>query len=155
MPTLKLKDGALTVSADRPETEITLDAWRAGARPEGGRFALVLPNDADVAEAAEALDRVDAVILHFPVFKDGRAYSQARLLRARYGYRGEIRARGEVLRDQVLFMARAGFDAFEAAETDAPGFAEALSEFSVVYQSAADGAPPAWRRRAAARAAAA
>ena len=61
-----------------------------------------------------ALGRLHALVaLEFPKFTDGRAYSQARLLRERYGYRGEIRAVGDVLRDQLRFMARSGFDAFE------------------------------------------
>ena len=59
------------------------------------------------------LDRLAVVALVFPSFRDGRAYSQARLLRERHNYRGELRATGQVLRDQFLFMLRAGFDSFE------------------------------------------
>lgn len=148
MPTLRLDDGRFALSAGG-EIEITLAAWRDGARPEAGRFALVLPNDADVGEVAASLEGFAAVILEFPLFKDGRAYSQARLLRERYGYAGEIRARGEVKRDQVLFMVRAGFDGFDVAEDRAAAFAEALGEFAHFYQPAADRAEPVWRRRAA------
>lgn len=148
MPVLKLTDGALRRCAEARATEITLAEWRDGARPEGGRFALVLPNDAEVSEVAATLPLFAAVVLSFPVFKDGRAFSQARLLRERYGYSGEIRARGAVLRDQALFMARAGFDAFEIECAAAFAFAEALDEFSAVYQHAADGAVAVWRRRA-------
>lgn len=148
MPVLKLADGALTPCTEEKAAEIALAAWREGARPEGGRFALDLPNDADIDEVAGALPRFAVVILHFPTFRDGRAYSQARLLRDRYGYKGEIRARGEVLRDQALFMARAGVDAFEVDCAEKEGFAEALGEFSYVYQRASDGAEPVWRLRA-------
>ena len=89
------------------------------------------------------------MILAFPHFKDGRAYSQARLLRERYGFAGEIRARGEILRDQLYFMARCGVNAFEFSNTSTLGADAALNEFSFVYQSAADKAQPAWRRRVA------
>jgi uncharacterized protein (DUF934 family) len=145
---LKLTSDGLKPCVEERATEMTLAEWRGGARPEAGRFALVLPNDADPSEAAATLSQFAIVVLEFPVFKDGRALSQARLLRERYGYRGEIRARGQVLRDQALFMARAGFDAFEIKCDEAAAFAEALGEFSVVYQHAADGAVAAWRRRA-------
>ena len=69
------------------------------------------------------------IALEFPVFRDGRAYSQARAVRERHGFKGEIRATGDVLRDQFLFMARAGFNAFEVKKAaDAEAFTQALSE---------------------------
>ena len=73
---------------------------------------VIWPNDRRIAELAPYLDWVALVALVFPTFKDGRAYSQARLVRERYAFRGELRATGQVLRDQLLFMHRAGFDAF-------------------------------------------
>jgi uncharacterized protein (DUF934 family) len=142
------KAGALAPAAGGAEVEITLTEWRAGVRPEGAGFALVLPNDADVAEIGVDARRFDAVVLDFPSFKDGRALSQAALLRARYGFSGEIRARGDVRRDQARFMARSGFTAFEAPAAAAKGFAEALAAYSVVYQSGVDGEAPAFARRA-------
>jgi uncharacterized protein (DUF934 family) len=148
MPVLKLTNGALAPCTEERATEISVAELREGARPEAGRFALVLPNDVAVDEVAAALSRFDVLVLNFPVFKDGRALSQARLLRERYGYRGEIRARGNVLRDQALFMARAGFDAFEIGCEATGAFADALRELTLAYQPAADGAPPVWRRRA-------
>lgn len=147
MPTFKLKNGQLTSSAERFAGEISLAEWRSGARPEGGRFALALPSDADVSEVAATLGAFAAIIVEFPTFKDGRAYSQARLLRERFGYRGEIRARGDVLRDQVFFMARSGIDAFEVEDGRLEDFATALGAFSHVYQASADGVVPVWRRR--------
>ena len=90
------------------------------------------------------LDRFAVVALEFPKFGDGRAYSYARLLRERYGFRGELRAVGNVLRDQALFMLRCGFDAFEVAEDSAlEGWRAALAEISVFYQPTADGRSPA------------
>jgi uncharacterized protein (DUF934 family) len=91
------------------------------------------------------------VALQFPKFRDGRAYSQARLLRETYGFRGTLRATGDVLRDQFHFLLRAGFDSFEVKKpADADAFAEAANRYSVVYQPSADGRTPALRRRAAA-----
>jgi uncharacterized protein (DUF934 family) len=98
------------------------------------------PNDRRVAELAPYLDRLALVALVFPSFKDGRAFSQARLIRERHGFRGELRATGQVLRDQFLFMLRAGFDAFEVTkDADAAAFAEAERRYSVFYQPTGDG----------------
>ncbi len=97
------------------------------------------PNNRKVSELAPHLDRLALIALVFPTFKDGRAYSQARQLRERYGFRGELRATGDVLRDQFLFLARAGFDAFEVKkDTDATAFVDALARYSVFYQPAGD-----------------
>lgn len=145
MLTLNLKT-ARARPASAALTETTLDAWRGDERPHGA-VALIVPNTVDVATLAEDLPKIAAIILEFPTFRDGRAYSQARLLRDRYGFAGEIRARGDILRDQALFMARAGFDAIEIDETRAGGVAEALGEFSAFYQQGADGSEPVWRRR--------
>jgi uncharacterized protein (DUF934 family) len=114
-----------------------------------GLTGVIWPNDRNVSELAPYLDRLALVALVFPKFKDGRAYSQARILRERYHFRGELRATGEVLRDQFLFLYRAGFDAFEVRKPeDAAVFRDAIARYSVFYQPAADGRPSALRRRA-------
>ncbi len=106
------------------------------------------PNSRRVSELEPYLGRLAVVALVFPTFRDGRAYSQARQLRERYGFRGELRATGDILRDQFLFLHRAGFDAFEVRkEADALAFAEAVARYSVVYQPAGDGRAPALRLR--------
>jgi uncharacterized protein (DUF934 family) len=74
---------------------------------------VIWPNDRKLAELTPYLDWIAVIALVFPSFRDGRAYSQARLLRERHGFRGELRATGQVLRDQLVFLQRAGFDAFE------------------------------------------
>ena len=86
--------------------------------------------------------------LEFPKFRDGRAYSYARLLRERYGFEGELRAVGDVLLEQLFFMLRTGFDAFEI-ESPNPleDYRTALADFSVWYQPAADGRPTAMQLR--------
>ena len=109
---------------------------------------VIWPNNRKISELAPHLDRLALVALVFPNFKDGRAYSQARVLRERYGFRGELRAVGNVLRDQFLFLVRAGFDSFEVTkESDARAFAEAVARYSVFYQPAADRRIPALRAR--------
>jgi uncharacterized protein (DUF934 family) len=118
----------------------TADAAKCAAHT--GRIAVCLAPDDDVAEVARHLDRFDLVAIEFPEFADGRGFSQARLLREAYGYRGELRAVGEFLRDQLYFMARCGFDSFELRADQDPGaLRAAFTEFSVRYQPAADGAP--------------
>jgi uncharacterized protein (DUF934 family) len=88
------------------------------------------------------------VALVFPTFRDGRAYSQARLLRERHGYDGELRATGQVLRDQFMFMLRAGFDAFQVKkQADAEAFAVTANRYSVFYQPTGDGRVTALNRR--------
>ncbi len=105
--------------------------------------ALALSNTDRVEDLASHIGRLKLIVLHFPKFSDGRAYSQARLLRGRLGYQGELRATGGVLQDQAPFMLRCGFDSFES---DQKGFGEALARartlFSVVYQPAEDDRSP-------------
>src|SRR3954471_9997317 len=109
---------------------------------------VIWPNDRRISELVPYLDWIALVALVFPTFKDGRAYSQARLLRERHGFRGELRATGQVLRDQLLFLQRAGFDAFEVTkDADASHFAEAIQRYSVFYQPTGDGRPSTLRTR--------
>jgi uncharacterized protein (DUF934 family) len=106
------------------------------------------PNDRRVSELEPWLKDLALIALVFPKFRDGRAYSQARLLRERYSYKGELRATGDVLRDQFQFLVRAGFDSFEVKKpADAQAFAKASARFSVFYQPSSDGRAPALRRR--------
>jgi uncharacterized protein (DUF934 family) len=113
-----------------------------------GSLGVLWPNDRRVAELEPWLGHLALVALNFPKFRDGRAYSQARLLREHFGFRGTLRATGDVLRDQFHFLVRAGFDSFEVKKAaDAEVFAKVLERYSVVYQSGADGRMPALRRR--------
>jgi uncharacterized protein (DUF934 family) len=106
------------------------------------------PNNRKVAELEPYLDRLAVIVLAFPNFKDGRGYSQARLLRERHGFVGELRATGQILRDQFLFLVRAGFDALEVVkQSDADAFTSTLSRYTVFYQGAGDDRTPAMRRR--------
>ena len=149
-----LRDGALAedpwvaVDDDAPLPAagtpiVSLARWqreRDILRARNGALGVRLPNAASVAAIADDLDRLALVALEFPKFNDGRAFSQARQLRERYGYGGEVRATGQVLRDQLLFMTRCGFDAFEIAKGDpVAAWADALAEFTVFYQPTGDG----------------
>ncbi|MFG1347653.1 DUF934 domain-containing protein [Xanthobacter autotrophicus DSM 431] len=129
-----LPDGAVIVSADRLLSDGAALAGR------NGEIGVAWPNNRDVSELQPFLDRLSLITLAFPKFRDGRAYSQARLLRERYGYKGELRAVGNVLRDQTLMMVRAGFDAFSFEKAaDAEAFGKALATYSVFYQPTGDG----------------
>ncbi len=105
--------------------------------------------DADEeVEALEGLLDVQVVALNFPSFNDGRAFSSANLLRRKLGFKGEIRAIGDVRRDQLEQMVRCGFDAFELAEGQDPeGALGALKVFSDVYQISISTPQPLFRRR--------
>ena len=113
-----------------------------------GSLGVAWPNDRRVAELEPWLGHLALIELVFPKFRDGRAYSQARQLRETLGYRGTLRATGDVLRDQFHFLVRAGFDSFAVKKpADARVFAETVERYSVSYQPAADGRVPALRRR--------
>ena len=129
-----LPQGAVIVSAAR------LLSGDPALAAHAGPLGVAWPNDKDVALLAPVLPRLALVALAFPKFRDGRAFSQARLLRERYRFKGEVRATGNVLQDQVLFMARAGFDAFALEKaSDVSAFREALARYSVFYQPTGDG----------------
>ena len=135
-------DGAILVSAARflEDPEALLG--------RGGKLGVIWPNNRNLDDLVPYLDRLAVVALVFPTFRDGRAYSQSRLLRERYGYDGELRATGQVLRDQFVFMLRAGFDAFEVKKlADAEAFAETVKRYTVFYQPTGDGRVTALNRR--------
>ncbi|WP_375786804.1 DUF934 domain-containing protein [Bradyrhizobium sp. Pha-3] len=135
-------DGAVLVSAER----FLADPEALLRRP--GKLGVIWPNNRNLDELVSHLDRLASVALVFPTFRDGRAYSQARLLRERYGYDGELRATGQILRDQFVFMTRAGFDAFEVKkDADADAFAQTMKRYSVFYQPTGDGRVTALNRR--------
>lgn len=113
-----------------------------------GRVGIWLDSDQDPADIADDLGRLALVGVNFPKFTDGRGYSTARLLRERYGWRGELRALGDVLRDQLFEMARVGFDSFALrADQDVDAALGAFRDFSDAYQTAVDRPQPLFRRR--------
>ena len=98
-----------------------------------------------VEDLASFLPRLAVVAVAFPKFRDGRAYTSATLLRERLGFGGEVRAVGDVLREQAGFMLRCGFDAFVPADgSSATDWSKAAHRHRHVYQTAADGRLPAY-----------
>jgi uncharacterized protein (DUF934 family) len=150
-----LENGALPASDEAGVTGILipLAAWRD--RPERwsalrSGFGVVLQATDDPALLGPDLGRIPLIAIQFARFNDGRGYSIGRLLRSRYGYRGELRAIGEVLRDQLFYLKRVGFDAFELrADQDVDSALRAFDDFSECYQGAVDPVLPLFRRRVA------
>ncbi|KZB70364.1 MULTISPECIES: DUF934 domain-containing protein [Thalassospira] len=121
----------------------------------GGLGVQLNPGDAP-EDLADDLDRLSIITVNFPAYTDGRGYSYARVLRERMGFTGELRAVGDVLRDQILYMHRCGFDSYDLnVEGDIAlnKVRAALKEMSVYYQPTGDGRATAQslreRRRAA------
>jgi uncharacterized protein (DUF934 family) len=128
-----LPEGAIVVSLKRFQAE--RDALMTRNAPLGIR----LTSDQSPEALSADIHHFALIELAFPKFKDGRGYSWARQLRQRLGFKGEIRATGDVLRDQWLFMSRVGIDAFEVREgTRIEDFHAAMAEQTVFYQPASD-----------------
>lgn len=166
MPKL-VKDGAvadnLWTLLDKPEADpetvtvpagrviVPLSVWQAQqsqlqARPDVGVW---LDSDETPEQLGESLKTLPLIALNFPVFKDGRAFSSARLLRERYGYTGEVRAIGHFIRDQLCYLRRSGFNAFDfgTQDIDLEVAIQSLTDFTEYYQAAADQPLPLFRRR--------
>jgi uncharacterized protein (DUF934 family) len=135
---IRLRDDA---AADEPA--VSLDAFL----DQSNASAVRIEAGDDVRLLLPVLDRVRLVEVDFPKFRDGRGFSTASILREA-GYKGEIRATGDVLVDLVAFMRRCGFDAFEPNVAIDPAVMESsLARYPEVYQSAADGRTPIWAKR--------
>lgn len=147
-------DGAPPAIPAQGDLLVPLKLWQSSAsallgRSEG-RTGVWLAPDEDPALIADSLDALALVAVFFPQFADGRGYSAARLLRERYGWKGELRAIGDVQRDQLFYLSRVGFDAFELNDgIDAESALSALGDFSDAYQTSVERPLPLFRRRAA------
>ena len=145
--------GADDELGNAPAVIVGLERWQRdgetlkdGSRQVGVR----LPNTAAVADIWPSIADRPLIELDFPSFADGRAYSQARLLRDRFGYAGEIRATGQaVVRDQLQSMRRVGIDSFVLrADQDVQTCLQTLGDFDLAYQRASDSLPIVQRLRA-------
>jgi uncharacterized protein (DUF934 family) len=152
---LRLAEGdtAETVAIPALKVLLPLAVWQARQAELAGRADVGVWLDSDEPAEALAADvaKLSVIGVNFPKFADGRGYSIATLLRIRHGYTGELRAIGEVLRDQFFFYTRCGFDALQPAEgryTEAQLEAAlaSLKDFSEPYQAAVDRPVPVWRR---------
>ncbi len=142
-------DDAVPVPAEG-DVIVSLARWmrdRATLAGRNGGIGVRLGGADSPSVLKDDLARLGVIALAFDTFKDGRAFSHARLLRERYRYTGELRAVGDVLRDQLFFMRRCGIDAFELrADRSAEDALAAFRELSVAYQGATDDRRPLSRR---------
>jgi uncharacterized protein (DUF934 family) len=164
MPTrIKIEDGLMfpvedpftyvADDQDLPQGDVIISLTRFEAEgdrllSEGRAVGVRLKSDEEAEVLAYDLPRIAVVALEFPKFRDGRAYTNARILRERYSFKGELRAVGDVLREQAYFMLRCGFDAFEPADGSSAQQWQAVTQrFRHVYQRAADARAPAFVER--------
>jgi uncharacterized protein (DUF934 family) len=146
------EDGPMPCPDPAKNCLLSLEQWHAVRDhwPVGLATAVELPNDFDIEGLAADLPRLDMIALSFPKWVDGRAYTQARLLRSRYRFAGEIRATGEVVVDMLPLLARCGFDAVQLRADQSRAAAErALSFFPAHYQGDVDATQPVFARDAA------
>jgi uncharacterized protein (DUF934 family) len=128
-------------------TLIRRGAIESPSTPEAGEVLRIEPHE-DPAALAKSLASAARVEVNVPKLTDGRGYSIARLLRERLGYRGELRAVGDISRDQLFYLSRVGFDAFLLRDgEDAEEALAALNYFSEAYQASAEQPQPLFRRR--------
>jgi uncharacterized protein (DUF934 family) len=152
--TLLADDAAIPAEGDIVVTATRFKAEReALLARNAGRLGVSVASADAIEDIAEDVSRFSVIFVEFPTFRDGRGYSSARLLRERYAYKGELRAIGDVLEDQIFYMLRCGFDALEINAPDPEKiFARAAKSFSVAYQPAVEGLLPAHILRARQRA---
>jgi uncharacterized protein (DUF934 family) len=128
---------------------VPLKVWQAQRDKLQGRadIGVWFASDERAEDLQNEVEKFSVIAVDFPKFADGRGYSIAYHLRARLGYRGELRAIGDVLRDQLFYMQRVGFDAFAArADKDIHEALKGLSDFSLTYQASSDEKLPLFRR---------
>ncbi|MCG4455240.1 DUF934 domain-containing protein [Pseudomonas sp. MMS21-TM103] len=146
------KDTTLDGLSNCDDLIVPLALWiehPSALKARDGGLGVWLDAGEEIEEIADQLDNFQVIALNFPAFTDGRHCSSAYLLRTRYGYKGEVRAIGDVLRDQLFALKRCGFDAFALREDKDPQDAlKAFEEFSEVYQASSDQPQPLFRRRA-------
>jgi uncharacterized protein (DUF934 family) len=140
------------IDAPLPEGNllVSLDVWEAQKDTLTHRdmVGLWLKNDQCISSISEILAQFSVIAIDFPVFMDGRGFSIARLLRDRYSYKGEVRATGGIIRDQLCYLKRSGFNAFDMeADIDLEASLQSLNDFTESYQTSADQTTPLFRRR--------
>jgi uncharacterized protein (DUF934 family) len=151
MPRRLLRDGVIVaddwhISGDGELPDdaaliVTFAEWQSERErwlSRSGRLGVMLAPADEVERLVPDLARLGLAGADFPGPSEGRGYTQGRLLRERFGFTGELRARGAIGRDQIFFLARCGFNSFELPESELEGAAAALSTFSAAYQPAND-----------------
>ena len=130
---------------DHPQVIVSWERWQRDREillQSNAELGLMFPNTEDPQLLSDDVARLKLIALVFPVFRDGRAFSQARILREELGFSGELRATGDLLQDQALFMLRCGFDGFLLPDgQDEEAWLKAMEDFSLWYQpTGSDGA---------------
>jgi uncharacterized protein (DUF934 family) len=148
---LRLKQGDTpdVVAVPAGRTLVPLKVWLAqrDALLHRADIGVWFASDERVEDLLDDVTKFSVIAVDFPKYGDGRGYTIAYRLRNRAGYRGELRAIGDVLRDQLFYMHRAGFDAFAVrADKDIHDALKSLLDFSVTYQASTDNAQPLFRR---------
>lgn len=146
-----IEDGRADIEPAGGKVIVTLARWRAERESLLSGHAAVgvlVPNTADIEAVYPEIRDRQLIALQFPAFADGRALSQAVVLRKRLGFRGELRAVGDVIRDLVFWLGRCGFDSIVPRQDQSlEACRAALGELTVAYQAAADEHTPVWIRR--------
>lgn len=137
--------GNIHVSLERWNREKSnIVEWASGNESQ---YGIRIPNTLDVNDLGDEWLILSIAVLDFPEFADGRALSQARVLRDQLGFTGEIRATGDVQRDQMYHMSRSGVNAFAVKDgRDIEAAVQSLRDFTLAYQGAADNPTPGFRR---------
>lgn len=124
------------------------DELKPKLEKHNGKIGLKVPGEAEPEQLQHDIANLDMIAIDFPAFKDGRGYSLARLLRERYKFAGELRATGDILRDQLFYLKRCGFNSFATREDRCIEEAlTGLNDFSVTYQADVNEKKPIYNRR--------
>ncbi len=148
---IKADSEGRSILPDDGDIIVPLSLWQEQAqtlKQRAGKLGIWLNSDESPESIATDLENFQIIAINFPVFMDGRGYSYARLLRERFGYKGEIRAIGDVMQDQLFYMRRCGIDSFTIKEgKDIEEAISGLYPINQSYQAAADQPQPLFRRR--------
>ena len=130
---------------------VSLDIWlnqKEAGLAHAYKKGVMLKPDQHPEAIIDSLNQLDIIALDFPAFADGRGYSYAVLLRQRYGFTGELRATGDIFKDNLFYLKRCGFDSFAVrADKDLQVALQGLTDFSESYQASIDESQPLYRRR--------
>ena len=160
MPNKIIKDGAIVddnwqvIDADATEIPegaviIPLSLWNSqkDQLSQRGQLGVWLNSDESPQLIADSLANFEVVAINFPAFADGRGFTYGRELREKHQYQGEVRAIGSFIRDQLFYLKRCGFNAFELTGVDLETALDSFSDFSDSYQAAIDQPEPMFKRR--------
>lgn len=142
-------DTADTVAIPAGKTIVPLKVWllQKASLEQRSDIGVWFSSDEQAKQLGADIQRFSVIAIDFPKFADGRGYSIAYNLRTRFGYNGELRAIGDVLRDQLFYMQRVGFNAFAVrADKNIHDALKSLSDFSEKYQTSVDEREPLFRR---------